>query len=311
MDAIAIKEKVDALTDNIEKVVRGKGDVVELACVCLFVGGHLLIEDVPGVGKTTLAHSLARSVDATFRRIQFTSDLMPSDVIGVSIYNEITGDFEFRHGPIFANIVLADEINRATPKTQSALLEAMNERQVSVDNITYPLPEPFMLIATQNPVEYTGTFMLPESQLDRFTLSVSIGYPAEEVEKEIISSPPSALMPESLEPTITVDELLSIQRATEDVRVEEELLDYMIRIVKKTREHDSLRLGVSPRGARAFYRCAQAMALLRGRDWCTPDDMKAVALPSLAHRVIPREYDQREGSTLIMQEIVESTTVPV
>ncbi len=311
MDARAIKEKVDAVTGNIEKVVRGKRGVVELACASLFVGGHLLIEDVPGVGKTTLAHSLARSVDATFRRIQFTSDLMPSDVIGVTIYNEITGDFEFRHGPIFANIVLADEINRATPKTQSALLEAMNERQVSVDNITYPLPEPFMLIATQNPVEYTGTFMLPESQLDRFTLSVSIGYPAEEVEKEIVSSPPSALMPESLEPAITVDELLSIQRATERVSVEEELLDYIIRMVKKTREHDSLRLGVSPRGARAFYRCAQAMALMRGRGWCTPDDIKAVALPSLAHRVIPREYDQRENSTLIIQEIVESTTVPV
>ncbi|HHD10953.1 MAG TPA: MoxR family ATPase [Deltaproteobacteria bacterium] len=311
MDVKVLKKKIDRVIENIEKVVRGKREVVELACVSLFVEGHLLIEDVPGVGKTTLAHSLARSVDATFRRIQFTSDLMPSDVIGVTIYNEVTGDFEFRHGPIFANIVLADEINRATPKTQSALLEAMNERQVSVDNITYPLPEPFMLIATQNPVEYTGTFMLPESQLDRFTISVTIGYPQEEVEKEIISSPPSALMPETLEPAITVDELISIQHATEKVRIEEDLLDYIMSIVKKTREHELLRLGVSPRGARAFYRCAQAMALIRGRDWCTPDDIKAVAVPALAHRVIPREYEQRDSSRLIIEEIVESTTVPV
>lgn len=314
METREICEKVKAIERNLEKVLRGKAEIIELAMATLLTRGHLLIEDVPGVGKTTLAHALARSIDATFQRIQFTSDLMPSDIIGVTIYNELTREFEFRHGPIFANVVLADEINRATPKTQSALLEAMNERQVSVDNVTYELPRPFILLATQNPHEYTGTFPLPESQLDRFTMSIKIGYPSSEVEKEIIRAPRGELMPQNLSPVVTSAEVLAMQDAVEGVRVEEDLLDYIVKIATLTRRHKAIKLGVSPRGTMALERAAKSMALVRGRDYCIPDDIKKVAVAVLAHRVMPTRYGVAEAAeepSLIIRDVIEGVNVPI
>jgi len=314
MDTSLVFNKIKSLRENIEKVIRGKTEIIELAIATLLTRGHLLIEDIPGVGKTTLAHGLARSIDATFKRIQFTSDLMPSDVTGVTIYNEATREFEFRHGPIFANVVLADEINRATPKTQSALLEAMNERQVSVENITYELPKPFILLATQNPLEYAGTFPLPESQLDRFTMSIKIGYPSGEVEKEIVKSPPGELLPGKLAPVVTSIEVLTMQDAVEEVRVEEDLLNYMVEIVSATRDRKSIRLGVSPRGTMAFFRSAQAMALVGGRDYCLPDDIKKVASPVLSHRIIPARNvmeESYEEPSRIIEDIMEGISVPI
>ncbi len=314
MEAQEVFDKIKALKQNLEKVIRGKSDIIELSITTLLARGHLLIEDVPGVGKTTLAHGLARSIDASFQRIQFTSDLMPSDVIGVNIYNEVTKGFEFKHGPIFANVVLADEINRATPKTQSALLEAMNEGQVSVDNVTYPLPKPFVLLATQNPVEYSGTFPLPESQLDRFMLAIRIGYPDEEVEKEIARSITTACMPEGLEPVITSNEVITMQEAAEGVKVDEDLLGYIVKITQTTRDHKAIKLGVSPRGTIAFYKASQAMALVHGRDYCTPDDIKKVAVPVLAHRIIPAQYSMEhslQDPADIIEEVLEGLSVPI
>ncbi|MBI5560310.1 MAG: AAA family ATPase [Deltaproteobacteria bacterium] len=314
MEAKEVCEKINAVRKNIEKVILGKAGIIELAVATLLTKGHLLIEDVPGVGKTTLAHALARSIDATFRRIQFTSDLMPSDVIGVTIYNEASREFEFRHGPIFANVVLADEINRATPKTQSALLEAMNERQVSVENITYELPRPFILLATQNPHEYTGTFPLPESQLDRFTMSIKIGYPAKEFEREIIRSYPQELTAHSLSPVVTSAEVLAMQEAVEGVRVDEDLLNYIVKIAGSTRGHKSIKLGVSPRGTMALARAAQAIALAGGRDYCIPDDIKKVAVAVLAHRIIPAGYgadETSEDASRIIEEVVKGVNVPI
>jgi MoxR-like ATPase len=306
---------VARLDGAVRSVIRGKDEAVKLALVALFARGHLLIEDVPGVGKTTLARALARSLDCAFQRIQFTSDLLPADVIGTSVFSLETQRFEFRPGPIFANIVLADEINRTTPKTQSALLEAMNENQVTVEKTTYPLPQPFLVIATQNPIEHHGTYPLPESQLDRFLLRVRMGYPSPESEREILAN--SARDPlDSLTPVITADEVAEIQGAVRTVRVDEDLVGYALALVEKTRRHEYLSLGVSPRGSVALYRAAQALALVEGRGYTVPDDFKRLALPVLAHRtVVSSRYvstlKQAEQAEAVLREIVESTPVPI
>ncbi|MEJ2081173.1 MAG: MoxR family ATPase [Acidobacteriota bacterium] len=282
-------ERIRALQTSIEGVIKGKKEVVELALVTLLARGHLLIEDVPGVGKTTLAYALARSFDCTFHRIQFTSDLLPSD--------------------------LADEINRTTPKTQSALLEAMSEGNVSIEDQTYPLPQPFVVIATQNPIEHHGTYPLPESQLDRFLMRIRMGYPGPEDEKEILRNGISYQSAESLTPVVTVEEVLAAQRAVESIRVDESLLNYLMSIVAATREHELLDLGISPRGAMALYRSVQAFACLKGRDFCTPDDLRALAVPVLSHRVVVSSrftspLQISEEAELIIRELVDAIEVP-
>lgn len=258
--------KIKALRENLQKVLRGKSEAIDLAITTLISKGHLLIEDVPGVGKTTLAHALARSVDSSFSRIQFTSDLLPSDVIGLTIYDQRTQSFEFREGPIFSNFILADEINRATPKTQSALLEAMNDRQVSVEKVSHPLSEPFMIIATQNPLEHAGTFPLPESQLDRFTMRIRIGYPEASVEKELMREKLKELDPSKLSPVISASELIELQELVEEVRLDESLSDYAFAITQATRNSKEISLGASPRAAMVLYRAARAKALVAGRE---------------------------------------------
>lgn len=304
------------LKDSIAKVVRGKDEVIQLALVSLFARGHLLIEDVPGVGKTTLAHALARSLTCSFQRIQFTSDMLPSDVIGVNIYNQQAQGFEFRQGPIFAQIVLADEINRTTPKTQSALLEAMNESQVTVENRTYPLPQPFMVIATQNPIEHHGTFPLPESQLDRFLMRLRIGYPDIGHEKEILRSLSIQEPLSQIKPVLTAQEVLEIQDAARRVVVDEALMNYALAVVDQTRHNEHLALGVSPRGTLALHRAAQGLAILEGRSYCIPDDFKQLFLPVFAHRCVlsQRQSSLSKGIHLaeeILQEIVDSIPVPL
>jgi len=278
---------IHRLEENVSRALVGKSAVVRLAVVGLVARGHLLIEDVPGVGKTTLAAALARSIGAGFQRIQFTSDMLPSDVLGVSVWEPKLGEFVFKPGPLFTNIVLADEINRTTPKTQSSLLEAMNEAQVSLDHSTYPLPRPFMVLATQNPREYEGTFPLPESQLDRFLLRIRVGYPEMADEKEVLRGS-SAPMPARLEPVLAVDEVLMLQDAAERVRAEESVLDYLVALVAATRRSPLLSLGVSPRGSLALLRAARAWALADGRDYLLPDDIKNLAVSALAHRVMLR-----------------------
>jgi MoxR-like ATPase len=267
------------------EAIRGKPEVLRLSLACLLARGHLLIEDVPGVGKTTLAQALARSVDSSFHRLQFTSDMLPSDVLGVTIYNAHAEDFEFKPGPVFTHFLLADEINRATPKTQSALLEAMNERQVTIDGRSWPLAQPFMVIATQNPVEHHGTYPLPESQLDRFLMRIRIGYPDEAAEREILrhSAEPGL---EKIHAVISSEDLLHLQETVGHVAVDEALVDYMLAIVKRTREHEALAMGVSPRGAQALFRASQALAAVEGRDYVTPDDVKRMVVPVFAHRVL-------------------------
>jgi MoxR-like ATPase len=309
-------ELLQRLQHSVESVIRGKNEVIQLALVGLFARGHLLIEDVPGVGKTTLAHSLARSFNSTFQRLQFTSDMLPSDVVGISVFSQPTQRFEFRPGPIFANIVLADEINRTTPKTQSALLEAMNEYQVTVDNHTYPLPQPFLVMATQNPIEHHGTYPLPESQMDRFLMRLRIGYPNRESEKEILRNFADSEPLANIKPVMSAAEVLEIQQAVRRVTVDDALMNYTLAIVEKTRQHEYLSLGVSPRGSMSLYRAAQALALLEGRSYCIPDDFKRLALPVFAHRcVVSSRYlstmkksDQAEA---ILREIVDSTPVPL
>jgi MoxR-like ATPase len=304
------------LQQSIQSVIRGKDEVIQLALVALFARGHLLIEDVPGVGKTTLAHSLARSFNCAFQRIQFTSDMLPSDVIGISVFSQQSQRFEFRPGPVFANIVLADEINRTPPKTQSALLEAMNEYQVTADNHTYPLPQPFMVMATQNPIEHHGTYPLPESQLDRFLMRLKIGYPAAASEKEILGNFAVSEPLARIEPVMAAGEVVEIQQAVRGVAVDEQLMNYTLAIVEKTRQNEFLSLGVSPRGSMMLYRAAQALALIEGRNYCIPDDFKRLVLPVFAHRcVVSSRYistikksDQAEA---ILREITDSIPVPL
>jgi MoxR-like ATPase len=278
-------ELIERLEQNIGRALVGKPDVIRLAVVGLLAGGHLLIEDAPGVGKTTLAAALARSIGAGFRRIQFTSDMLPSDILGVSVYQPDRGEFVFKPGPIFTNIVLADEINRTTPKTQSSLLEAMNESQVSLDHSTYPLPRPFMVLATQNPLEYEGTHALPESQLDRFLLRIRIGYPGADDERAILRGG-GAGMADSLSPVLDGSDVVRLQEECEAVRATDAVLDYLVGLVTATRTSPLLRLGVSPRGSLALLRAARARALVEGRDFLVPDDIKGLVVPALAHRVL-------------------------
>ena len=306
--------KLSELELSLSSVIRGKPEAVRLSLVCVLSRGHLLIEDVPGVGKTTLAHALARSVQCSFHRLQFTSDMLPSDVLGVTIYNAHAQAFEFKQGPIFTNFLLADEINRATPKTQSALLEAMNEVQVTIEGRSYSLSQPFMVIATQNPVEHHGTYPLPESQLDRFLMRMRIGYPDREAERDIVRQN-EASNAESARPVLSSEELIEFQGHAARVKVDESIIDYMLAIVERTRSHDALALGVSPRGAQALYRAAQALALLEGREFVIPDDVKRLVVPVFAHRVsIARaSLSQRttEMSERILQEILTSVEVPL
>lgn len=316
LNLAASAEKVRLLQASVERIIKGKTGVVEQAIVTLLTRGHLLIEDVPGVGKTTLAYALARSFDCTFHRIQFTSDLLPSDLTGVSIFDQFRGQFEFRKGPIFANVVLADEINRTTPKTQSALLEAMSEGNVSVEDKTYSLPQPFVVIATQNPIEHHGTFPLPESQLDRFLMRIRMGYPDEEDEKEILRSGINYESADNLTPVVSDEEILSAQRLVEEVRIRDVLLDYIMSIVKATRESELLDLGVSPRGAMALYRSAQALAFLKGRDYCIPDDVKGLAGAVLSHRVVVSSnytspLQRSDEAEAIILELVDGVEVPL
>jgi MoxR-like ATPase len=313
VDAVS---KIQALQSNIERVIKGKSQTVELAVLALLARGHLLIEDVPGVGKTTLAQSLAHSLGCSFKRIQFTSDLLPSDIVGVSIYNPQRQDFEFKAGPLFAHIVLADEINRTTPKTQSSLLEAMNDAQVSVDNRTHLLPQPFMVIATQNPWEYHGTFPLPESQLDRFLMRIRIGYPDPIDEKKILERPRLLRPADELEPVLTLQEVLDLQERVEKVRVEDSLMDYLLAIVLATRRCDVLALGASTRGAMALHKASKALALVRQRDYCLPDDIKELAPLVLSHRVRLEakhgvQSHRSEDMERLIQDIVESVPVPL
>jgi MoxR-like ATPase len=308
-------DRLAAVERSVGSAIRGKPEVVRLSLVCLLARGHLLIEDVPGVGKTTLAQALALTASCSFHRLQFTSDMLPSDVLGVTIYNAHAEEFEFKPGPIFTNFLLADEINRTTPKTQSALLEAMNEAQVTIDGRSYSLPRPFMVIATQNPVEHHGTYPLPESQLDRFLMRLRVGYPDPASERRILSSSSQAL-PQAPPSGLSGDDVVTLQAAVHRVTVEEALVDYILAIVEKTRNHESLALGVSPRGSQALYRAAQALALLEGRDYAIPDDIKRLATPLFAHRVVintrttlvPRRADAGER---IIEEILSQVQVPL
>lgn len=309
-------EKIQQLIGNVEKVVFGKHDVVELCVVGLLAQGHLLIEDVPGIGKTTLAQSLAKSIDCSFTRIQFTSDMLPSDILGVSMLNPKTNEFEYRRGPVFANVVLADEINRTPPKTQSALLEAMSEYTVSTDGVSHPLPRPFMVIATQNPIEHEGTYVLPESQLDRFLLRVEVGYPPEADEFRIMRRHDPMQAIAELGHAVTAAELLDLQRLVGTVRVDPSVENYILQIVRGTRVHEQVRLGASPRGSQGLFEASQARALAQGRDYVTPGDVKALAVAVLGHRLLVRSRgadlaaSARERERIVM-EIVQSVKVPV
>jgi MoxR-like ATPase len=300
---------IAALEKNVARCIVGKSDVVRLAVVGLLARGHLLIEDVPGVGKTTLAAALARSIGGRFARIQFTADMLPSDVIGVSVWDAARGEFSFKQGPVFSNVILADEINRTTPKTQSSLLEAMNEAQVSLDHTTHALPSPFMVLATQNPREYEGTFALPESQLDRFLLRVRIGYPDPEDEKAILRG--AAAAPDTLAAALELEDVRRLQALADTVRVADLVLDYVMALVAATRDPARLALGVSPRGARALVAAARAAALTEGRDYVLPDDVKRLAVAALAHRVVPRGADAGGADTeSVVRAIVQDIAVP-
>jgi len=300
------------LVDNIERVIIGKRASVQLTVLGLLAQGHMLIEDVPGTGKTVLAKSVARSVGCRFQRIQFTPDMLPTDVTGVSVFNQKNREFEFRPGPIHAQIVLADEVNRATPKTQSALLEAMEERQVTVDGVTYPLEQPFMVLATQNPIEYEGTFPLPEAQLDRFMLRIELGYPGKEAEIEIFDRQQIVHPIEQLEQVVSVEELLLAQKAIREIYLDSLVKEYIVEIARRTRIHPDVYLGSSPRGGLSIYRLCQARAAMLGRDYVLPDDVKALAEPALGHRIIvgpaARIKDVEPGT--IVQDILENVPVP-
>jgi MoxR-like ATPase len=314
--AASAADKIALLQAAIETVIRGKPEAVRLAIVALIAGGHLLIEDVPGVGKTTLARALALALDCTFQRIQFTSDLLPSDVIGLSVYNQRTSIFEWKPGPVFANVVLADEINRTTPKTQSALLEAMAERQITVEGVTRELPSPFIVLATQNPIEHHGTYPLPESQVDRFMLRLRIGYPGADDEKLILRDREHAEPLDDVRGVMSAADVLQLQRSVASVSVDDAIVDYLMRIVSATRDSEMLDLGVSPRATLALFRAAQALALTEQRSFCVPDDIKRLVLPVFAHRlVISSRYAsslrRSEEAEAVLHEIMKAVSVPL
>ena len=304
--------KVRAFCDAVARTVKGKDDIIRMSIVTLIAEGHLLIEDVPGVGKTTLGHAMARALSCNFHRVQFTSDLLPSDVLGVSIFNPKANDFEFKPGPIFSNIVLADEINRTTPKTQSALLEAMNENQVTIENSTHPLPRPFMVLATQNPAEHHGTYPLPESQLDRFLMKIEVGYPDESAEKEILKRFTNGNHRGSVEPVLTPADVIALQDESRKIHIDEEIVDYMLYIVNSTRKHQDIELGVSPRGTVALFRGVQALALVEGRNFALPDDVKRLVPLVFGHRIIISRAatKARTDAQMLLQAILQEAPVP-
>jgi MoxR-like ATPase len=313
MDHLAATDLCRRIMDNVERVIFGKREVIERTLVAMVAGGHMLFEDVPGVGKTMLARAIARTIGCEFSRIQFTPDLLPSDVTGVSIYDQKTGEFRFRRGPVFTNILLADEVNRATPRTQSSLLEAMEERQVTVDGITHLLSRPFMVIATENPIEYEGVYPLPESQLDRFLIRDRIGYPDRAAEKDVVVQQLTRHPIEELQPVTSAEEVVALQQAAADCHVADTLYDYALDLIAATRQSETLYLGASPRGTLALIRCAQAMATIRGRDFIEPDDLKQLAVPTLAHRVL-LSAEARMGDLTtahVIADLLERTPVPV
>jgi MoxR-like ATPase len=307
-------QKIVELQTNVERVIRGKSEVVQFAIAAVLARGHLLLEDVPGVGKTTLAHALARSLSVDFQRIQFTTDLLPSDILGVTIFNQDRQEFEFIPGPIFTNVMLADEINRATPKSQSALLEAMNERTVTIEKRRHPLPDPFMVIATQNPIEYVGTYPLPESQLDRFLMKLTLGYPNTQDEKKLLRSGGAQATLDELEPVVTVEELHYLQQQVLRIHVNESLVEYILTLVHATRNHPDVALGVSTRGALTYFKACQALAMVHGRDFVIPDDVKHLAVPVLSHRILLRDRrgnrDTFVPEARLIERLIAETPVP-
>jgi MoxR-like ATPase len=314
LPAAQVGERARAVGDAVERVVQGKRPLIDMMLAGVLAKGHLLIEDVPGVGKTTVAQALARGLGLTFSRIQVTSDLLPSDILGVNVFDQAQGKFYFRQGPIFANVVLADEVNRTTPRTQSALLEAMSESQVSLDGTTHRLPQPFLVLATQNPREHAGTYPLPESQLDRFLMRLSVGYPSKDVERQILLNGGGAGRLDSMAAVVSPDEVIRMQAAVPLVHVDASIADYAMRLIEATRESPLIALGVSTRGALAFLAAAQAHALLDSRDFVLPDDVKAVAIPCLAHRIVPagreaEEMDRREAARVI-QDLLDRVALP-
>ncbi len=301
------------LQENIERAVLGKSNVVRLTIAALLAGEHILLEDVPGVGKTLIAKALAKSISGHFSRLQFTPDLLPSDIVGSSIYNSASAEFIYNRGPVFANIVLADEVNRAPPRTQSALLEAMSEGQVSVDGQTHMLPRPFLVIATQNPFEFEGTYLLPESQLDRFLLRLTVGYPARDYERKLLSSHRQGEPVEKLETVITPERIIQAQESVRQVRVDDSLVEYLLNIVHATRDSELVQVGVSTRGALSFYRASQALAVVEQRDFVIPDDIKRLAVPVLSHRIVPRGMlpgADRSGAESVVRKLLDSVRVP-
>jgi MoxR-like ATPase len=306
-------EVVRRILSNVESAVLGQSDAVRLSIVALLAGGHILLEDAPGLGKTSLARAIAKSLGCRFVRMQFTPDLLPSDILGSSVYRPATGDFEFRPGPIFTNVLLADEINRTTPRNQSALLEAMSERQVSIEGLTHPLPLPFLVIATQNPWEFEGTYPLPENQLDRFMMCLSLGYPRREAEREILRRHRSGQPVDELQPVASAEDLLNVQKEVQQVKVDESLSDYMLEIADRTRNHPELTLGISTRGVLTLYRAAQSHAWVGGRNYVIPDDIKHTAIPVLAHRIVCRGVlteSRRDRASRILRTLLDSIPVP-
>ncbi len=308
-----VSEMVARLRTNVQRVIVGKGDVIDLATIALLCRGHILVEDVPGIGKTTMSKALAQSLGCTFKRIQFTPDLMPTDVLGVNFYNQKSGDFEFRPGPIFCNVLLADEINRATPRTQSALLEAMQERQATIDGVTMTLESPFIVMATQNPIEMEGTFPLPEAQLDRFMVRVKLGYPTPQEESDILVRFERESLPPPVDAITEREELERMQESVTSVKVDDSVRAYIVEILQATRVSEALSVGASPRAGLALYKTAQARAAVDGRDFVTPDDVKALAEPVLSHRLIPTSTARLRGRTtdLIIREVLEAVPGPL
>lgn len=304
-----MKSLIEKIISNVEKVIKGKTDIIEFSLIPLFAGGHLLFQDIPGVGKTTLAEAIARSIGGKFSRIQFTADLLPSDITGITIYHKESGKFEFKRGPLFANVILSDEINRASPKTQSALLEAMSEQTITIDNYTYPLPEIFFVIATENPYEFAGTYPLPESELDRFMISLKMGYPPHEIEKEIISEGRTNKSRE-LSAAISKEDLLSIKNNLNNIYTEASIVDYIMSIVQKTRNSKFISTGVSIRGAIEFVKAVKSFAIIKGRDFVIPEDVKQVAPVALLHRIIFKERETKFKED-ILSELIKETQVPI